>query len=152
MRIIGVTIYLYKNRQSINNIIPTVIHPEFVHHPHLGIPGFMAVFTHLTCVGSNWMTYDSRFTMDAETLLPSDLQGIASAAGSTKKDLEAPDNKLESTCHKPGSTSILQHVFSLHGSWVIMYMHCWSALWQQLFCLIYVFSTAKPESFAQVKL
>ena len=25
-----------------------MIHPQFVHHPHLGIPGFMAVFTHLT--------------------------------------------------------------------------------------------------------
>lgn len=49
-------------------------------------------------------------------------------------------------------------VSSHQMSLIIMYhdergdMHCWSWLRQQLFCLVYVFSTAKPESFAQVKL
>lgn len=107
-----------KHQQHHSNIIP----PEFVHHPHLWIPGFMAVFTHLTVSARIGWPNDSRFTIPRWNPEPSDLPGIASAAGSTKKDLEAPDNKLESTCHKPGSTSILQHLFLFmgHGSSCIM--------------------------------
>lgn len=59
-------IYIQNDKTSTTSF--QLIHPQFVHHPHLGIPGFMAVFTHLTCVGSNWMTYSDLLTMDAETL------------------------------------------------------------------------------------